>query len=392
MIPPCTLLLLRHFSRICFYSDVPVSTFSFPTTILFGAGAIERLPVELSKRGISRPLLVTDAGLARTPVFERVKALASGAVVFADVEPNPTERNVHEGVAAYHENGCNGIVGLGGGSPLDAAKAIRLKVTHELPLADYDDLLDGGNLISANVAPYIAVATTAGTGSEVSRSTVITITATHRKTVVFSPYLIPTVAIADPELTLDLPPRLTAGTGMDAFTHNVEAYISKGYHPICDAIAISGARLAWDNLPRVMAAPHDLEARAQMMMASLMGAIAFQKGLGAVHSLAHPLSSDCGMHHGTANAVLLPVVLEFNRPAVAGRLADLEAQFGGGEIAAQVRDLNRRLGIAARLRDYGVAEAALPALADKAIQDGCHQLNPRPCTREDLLALYRAAW
>jgi alcohol dehydrogenase class IV len=220
---------------------------------------------------------------------------------------------------------------------------------------------------------------------------VITITATNRKTVVFSPHLIPVLAIADPELTFDLPPHLTAGTGMDAFTHNVEAYISKGYHPICDAIALSGARMVWESLPRVMADPRDIEARTQMTMASIMGAIAFQKGLGAVHSLAHPLSSDCGMHHGTANAVLLPFVLEFNRPAVAQRMQDLEAQFGGGEIAGQVRDLNLRVGIAPRLRDYGVTDAALPALADKAIQDGCHQLNPRPCTREDLLALYRAA-
>ncbi len=368
-----------------------VSQFSFPTTILFGPGAAARLPEELSKRGISRPLLVTDAGLARTPVFDRVAGLAPGAVVFSAVAPNPTERNVLDGVACYRQNQCDGIVGLGGGSPLDAAKAIRLKVTHELPLADYDDLLDGGNRISANVPPYIAIATTSGTGSEVSRSAVITIGATNRKTVVFSPHLIPVLAIADPELTLDLPAALTAGTGMDAFTHNVEAYIARGYHPLCDAIALAGARLAWENLPRVMADPRGVEARSQMMMASLMGAIAFQKGLGATHSLAHPLSSDCGMHHGTANAVLLPFVLEFNRPAAGARMADLEAQFGGGEIAALVRDLNRRVGIAPRLRDYGVDEAALPALAGKAIQDGCHQLNPRPCTREDLLALYLAA-
>ena len=358
---------------------------------MFGAGAAAGLPGELDKRGLSRPLLVTDAGLACTPLFARVAALAPGAVVFSSVEPNPTERTVLEGVACYQQNGCNGIVGLGGGSPLDAAKAIRLKVTHELPLAGYDDLLDGGAHISANLPPYIAIATTSGTGSEVSRSTVITIAATNRKTVVFSPHLIPSLAIADPELTLDLPAHLTAGTGMDAFTHNVEAYISKGFHPICDAIALSGARMVWESLPRVMAEPRDIEARAQMMMASMMGAIAFQKGLGATHSLAHPLSSDCGMHHGTANAVMLPFVLDFNRVAVSARLADLEAQFGGGDIANQVRDLNQRVGIAPRLSDYGVAEAALPALADKAIQDGCHQLNPRPCTREDLLALYCAA-
>jgi 4-hydroxybutyrate dehydrogenase len=370
---------------------VTVSSFSFPTAILFGAGAVDRLPEELKKRGISRPLLVTDAGLARTSAFARIAGLAPGAVVFSEVEPNPTERNVLDGLAIYNQERCNGIVGLGGGSPLDAAKAIRLKVTHELPLAEYDDLLDGADRISANVPPCIAIATTSGTGSEVSRSTVITITATHRKTVVFSPHLIPTLAIADPELTLDLPPHLTAGTGMDAFTHNVEAYISKGYQPICDAIAISGARMVWEHLPRVMADPHDLESRSQMMMASIMGAIAFQKGLGAVHSLAHPLSSDFGMHHGTSNAVLLPAVLEFNRPVAARRLQELAAQFGGGDIVELIRDLNRRLGIAPRLRDYGVTEAALPALADKAAQDGCHQLNPRPCTREDLLTLYRAA-
>jgi len=371
---------------------VPIANFSFPTAIAFGPGAVNRLPEELSKRGISRPLLVTDAGLARTPVFERVARLAPAAAVFSDVEPNPTEANVTAGVACYHQNRCNGIIGLGGGSPLDAAKAIRLKVTHELPLADYDDLLDGGLHISANMPPYIAIATTSGTGSEVSRSTVITIAATNRKTVVFSPHLIPTLAIGDPELTLDLPPKITAGTGMDAFTHNVEAYISNGYHPICDAIAIAGARMVWDNLPRVMANPRDLDARSEMMMASMMGAIAFQKGLGATHSLAHPLSSECGMHHGTANAVMLPFVLEYNQPAVAPRLADLAAQFGGGDVAARVRELNQRAAIAPRLRDYGVAEPMLPALADKAIQDGCHQLNPRPCTREDLLAMYRAAW
>jgi len=377
---------------MCSHSGVTVSTFSFPTTILFGPGAVARLPQELSKRGMSRPLLITDAGLARTPMFARIAALAPGAVVYSNVDPNPTERNVLDGVAAYQQNRSNGIVAVGGGSPIDAAKAIRLKVTHELPLAEYDDLLDGADRISANLPPYIAIPTTSGTGSEVSRSTVITVAATNRKTVVFSPHLIPTLAIADPELTLDLPPHLTAGTGMDAFTHNVEAYLAKGYHPVCDAIALAGARMAWENLPRVMANPHDLEARSQMMMASMMGAIAFQKGLGAVHSLAHPLSSDCGMHHGTSNAVLLPVVLEFNRAAVPERLRDLEAQFGGGEIAALVRDLNRRIGIAPRLRDYGVTEPSLPALAGKAIQDGCHQLNPRTCSREDLLALYRAAW
>jgi 4-hydroxybutyrate dehydrogenase len=369
-----------------------LSTFSFPNTIIFGAGSVNRLPDELKKRGVARPLLVTDPGIRRTPVFERVHQLVPGAVVFTSVDPNPIEQNVLDGAAAYKQASCDGIIALGGGSPLDAAKAIRLLATHEGPLAGYDDNLDGSNRISSNLPPYIAIATTSGTGSEVGRSAVITIKATNRKTVIFSPHLIPSVALADPELTLDLPPHITAGTGMDAFTHNVEAYLAKGYHPMCDAIALAGAKLVWDNLPRVMDHPHDLEARSNMMMAAIMGAVAFQKGLGAVHSLAHPLSTECGMHHGTTNAILLPAVLEYNRRAVPERIADLTALLGGGDAAERVRELNRKVSIKLRLRDWGVSETILPALADKAVQDGCHQLNPRPCTREDLLELYRQAY
>jgi len=369
-----------------------LSTFSFPTTIVFGAGSVNRLPDELNNRKIRRPLLVTDAGIQRTPVFERVQNLAPAAMIFTNVDPNPIEQNVLDGVAAYQQASCDGIIALGGGSPLDAAKAIRLLATHGGPLAGYDDNLDGSNRISSNLPPYVAIATTSGTGSEVGRSAVITIKATNRKTVIFSPYLIPSVALADPELTLDLPPHITAGTGMDAFTHNVEAYLAKGYHPMCDAIALAGAKLVWDNLPRVMDHPHDLEARSNMMMAAIMGAVAFQKGLGAVHSLAHPLSTECGMHHGTTNAILLPAVLEYNRSAEPERIAHLATLLGGGDAADRVRELNHRVSIKPRLRDWGVSEAILPALADKAVQDGCHQLNPRSCTREDLLELYRQAY
>lgn len=361
-----------------------LSTFSFPTKIRFGAGTVQELP----KYATSRPLLVTDAGLASSPMLQQILSLVPNAAVFSGVLPNPTEQNVSDGVTAYRANHCDGIIALGGGSPIDAAKAIRLKITHHLTLAEYDDLIGGDTHISADLPPFIAIPTTSGTGSEVSRSTVITLAATNRKTVIFSPYLIPTVAIADPELTLGLPPKLTAGTGMDALTHNVEAYLSKGYHPMCDAIAIAGTRLAMDNLTRVIDAPSDLEARSNMMMASIMGAVAFQKGLGAVHSLAHPLSSDCGMHHGTSNAVLLPAVLDYNEPLVGQRMKDLFGACG----ADQIRALNERLGIAPRLRDYGVTEEILPKLADKAIEDGCHQNNPRPCTREDLLELYRVAY
>ncbi len=370
------------------------STFCFPTTILFGPGVVEQLPRELSARGIRRPLVVTDHILRGMPVFEQVYRRLNGAPLFDRVDPNPTEQNVLDGVKAYACEKCDGVVGVGGGSPLDAAKAIRLKATHPLPLAEYDDLKDGSRRIGPNVPPFLAVPTTSGTGSDVSRSTVITITATKRKTVIFSPHLMPTVSISDPELTLEMPPKVTAGTGMDAFTHNLEAYLSVGFHPMCDAIGLQGVRLVWQNLPRVMANPADLEARGNMMMAAIMGAVAFQKGLGATHSLAHPLSTIAGMHHGTANAVMLPFVMEFNLSAVADRLRELAAVMdaSGPEAAIErVRELNKICGIAPRLRDYGVTEAMLPAMAAKAMEDGCRLLNPRHCAEQDMLGLYRQA-
>ena len=369
-----------------------ISTFSFPTRILFGMGSIERLTEEAAAAGMSRPLIVTDRGLVAAPIFQRILTMLPYAPVFSEVDPNPTEVNVISGAKYYLENGCNGIVGVGGGSALDAAKAIRLITTHDLPLADYDDLIGGGNKITSDLPPFIAAATTSGTGSEVGRSAVITIWKTKRKTVIFSPHLIASLVINDPELTLDLPPHITAGTGMDAFTHNVETYLANGYHPICDSIAIAGATMVVHNLPNVMIDPHDMAARTNMMMASMMGAIAFQKGLGATHSLAHPLSSECGMHHGTANAVLLPHVLEFNHIVASERLNDLARAFGVSDAIDHVRELNAICAIKPRLRDYGIMEDTLPMLADKAILDGCHQSNPRPCTREDLLELYRKSW
>jgi len=369
-----------------------ISNFSFPTRIIFGVGSIEKLTAEAAASGMARPLIVTDRGLVSTAVFQRIAALLPGAAVFSGVAPNPTEKNVLDGAEFYLEHDCDGIVGVGGGSALDAAKAIRLKVTHPLPLAEYDDVLDGWKKITSDLPPFIAVATTSGTGSEVGRSTVITIEKTNRKTVIFSPHLIASPVINDPALTADLPPHVTAGTGMDAFTHNVEAYLANGYHPLCDAIAIAGATLVVHNLPQVMIDPHDMGSRTNMMMASMMGAIAFQKGLGAAHSLAHPLSSECGMHHGTANAVVLPWVLEFNHIVVSERLNDLARAFAVSDVIDHVRQLNESCGIKPRLRDYGIMEEVLAMLAGKAILDGCHQSNPRPCTREDLLELYRKSW
>ena len=371
---------------------MPLHRFSFPTAIVFGPGAVQELPAECERRGLLRPLLVTDRGLRRTPVFDVVQKLLPNAAVFDAVDPNPTEQNVADGVAAYLAAGCDSVIAVGGGSPLDAGKAIRLKVTHPLPLADYDDLIGGDARITRNLPPFIALATTSGTGSEVGRSAVITLKATNRKTVIFSPFLIADVVLNDPELTLGLPAAVTAGTGMDALTHNFEAYVARGYHPICDGIGLAGVKLCAEHLPRLARDPKDLEARTGMMMASMMGAIAFQKGLGATHSLAHPLSSEFAMHHGTANAVLLPAVIEFNSTVVAERLAELSDVLGGPDSATAVRRLNAMLGIVPRLRDYGIPEGALEMLAAKAFKDGCHQLNPRPCSEADLLRLYREAW
>ena len=375
---------------------MPLHRFSFPTAIVFGPGAVQELPAECERRGLRRPLLVTDRGLRRTPVFDLVQKLLPHAIIFDAVDPNPTEQNVADGVAAYRAAhsaaGCDSVIAVGGGSPLDAGKAIRLKVTHPLPLADYDDLIGGDAKITRDLPPFIALATTSGTGSEVGRSAVITLKATNRKTVIFSPFLIADLVLNDPELTLGLPAAVTAGTGMDALTHNFEAYVARGYHPICDGIGLAGVKLCAEHLPRLARDPKDLEARTGMMMASMMGAIAFQKGLGATHSLAHPLSSEFAMHHGTANAVLLPAVIEFNATVVADRLAELSGVLGGPDSATAVRRLNAMLGIAPRLRDYGVPEGALEMLAAKAFEDGCHQLNPRPCSESDLLHLYRQAW
>jgi 4-hydroxybutyrate dehydrogenase len=375
-----------------------VTTFYYPTKVIFGPGAIERLPLEIVAFKISRPLVVTDGGLAKSPVFDRVLKIihkvSGDAVVFDQVLPNPTERNVLDGVARYQEAKCDGVIGVGGGSPLDAAKAITLKATHSLSLADYDDLKDGSDRISSNVPPFLAVPTTSGTGSDVSRSSVITLTATNRKTVIFSPFLMPKVSVSDPELTLGMPAHITAGTGMDAFTHNLEAYLAKGYHPLSDAIALGGVKLVWQYLPRAVADGNDLEARTQVMAAAIMGATAFQKGLGAVHSLAHPLSTIAGMHHGTSNAVLLPPVMRFNATVVADRLKDLaKAMSAEPTVDAAIQrvlELNRLCCIGT-LRDYRVTEDMIVPMAAKAMEDGCRLCNPRDVSEQDMIQLYKEA-
>ena len=383
-----------------------LSTFSFPTRIVFGSGAIRELGNEAQRLGIERPLLVTDPGVLQCGLAERVitQAQCAGLALrlFSEVSPNPVEKNVLDGLESYRQGNCDAVIGLGGGSPLDTAKAIRLAATHALPLDQYDDQLNGGDKIGANLPPMVAIATTAGTGSEVRRSAVIILKSTNRKTVIFSPHLMPNVALADPELTLGMPPAITAGTGLDALTHNLEAYLALGYHPMCDAIALEGTELALRYLSRAVHQGRDLEARTNMLMAAMMGAVAFQKGLGVVHSLAHPLSSMANLHHGTTNGILLPHVLEFNWESSIDRPRDLAlameldvshrpASGAADAVIARVRKLLDEVGIPSHLAAFGVTREMIPALAKKAMEDACHLSNPRPCTEADMAALYEQA-
>ncbi|MGH7494659.1 MAG: iron-containing alcohol dehydrogenase [bacterium] len=375
-----------------------ISTFSFPTKIVFGVGAVAHLPAALQELGCRKPLLVTDKGVVASGLLVRVTdVLVQAGIsydVFDDVLSNPTEENLINGVARYQAEGCESVIALGGGSPLDMGKAIALMSTHAWPMEQYDDKFEGYKNIGPIQPPVIAVPTTAGTGSEVGRSTVITLKSTGRKTVIFSPHLMPKIALVDPELTINLPPKLTAATGMDALTHCVEAYLAQGYHPLCDAVALHGIKLVAQSLVGAIENGNDLNARADMMMAAIMGAVAFQKGLGVCHSLAHPLSTIAGLHHGLANAILLPYVLEFNRAAAAGRLADV-AQFLVGdrqrEPSELVFELNRRIGIPTRLAEAGVKREQIPALVEQAWEDACHLLNPRAVGKSDLDGLYQAA-
>ena len=315
--------------------------------------------------------------------------------MFDKVDPNPVEKNVFDGVAAYKAHGADIVVAVGGGSPLDTGKLIALKTTHERPLVDYDDATGGDQFITSNVPPIITMPTTAGTGSEVGRSGVVTLEANGRKTVIFSPHLLAKVAILDPELTVSMPARITAATGFDALTHCLEAYCSLGDHPMADAIALGGLELCAEHLARAVDEAKDLDARGGMMKAAMMGAVAFQKGLGACHSLAHPLSSEKGLHHGLANALCLPAVVEYNESAIAPKWLESARssirRAGAKTLRDAVRALRARVGLPNGLARKASRRRDIPKLADKAIEDACHRSNPRPSTRDDLAKLYEAS-
>ncbi len=380
------------------------SVMSFPTRIVYGKGAIQELPNELKRAGASRPLLVTDkgilqAGLLRfvTPLLEKAGLKAQ---VFSEFEANPTDRDALRGIEAYRAAGADSVLGVGGGASLDMAKAVALLVNQEPPLAQYDDAKGGDVKITSRVPPIVQVPTTAGTGSEVGRSTVLVIDGT--KTVIFSPHLMAKAAILDPELTVGLPAFITAATGMDALTHNLEAYVAKGDHPLADAIAIDGLRRIGAHLKRAVQNGKDLEAREQMLLGSAFGAIAFQKGLGACHSVAHALTPVAGTHHGLANSLMLPAVTNFNRVAVEERLANVAVALGADpRMSRQERahlcvemidNLRSACGLPRRLSQAGVRREMIPQIVQKALADACHLSNPRPVTQVDFERLIDEAF
>ena len=372
---------------------------NYPTQMIFGPGRIRNLAQACKALGMKRPLLVTDPGLAGLPMVK--DAIAANAAeglptgLFSAVKPNPVGRNVDDGVAAYKAGGHDGIIAFGGGSGLDCAKAVALMVGQKRPLFDFEDKGDNWKRVDpAGVAPIVAVPTTAGTGSEVGRASVILDEATHIKKIIFHPKMLPAVVICDPELTVGMPPAITAGTGMDALAHCIEAYSSPHYHPMSQGIALEGMRLVKTFLPRAFAIGNDLEARAEMMSAAAMGAVAFQKGLGAVHAISHPIGAVHHTHHGTTNAVVLPHVLVFNRPAIEARIERAAAYLGlaGGfdGFVAFVVELNETLGIPRTLRGLGVADPDIDRLVEMALRDPTAGGNPIPLTPEATRALIEA--
>lgn len=376
-----------------------IRQYNFPTTIRFGAGVIKELPDHLAAAGICRPLLVTDPVVGQLGFFRDIrKSLENRSIsveVFSDIHKNPVRSDVEKGGEAYKAADRDCIIGIGGGAAMDVARAIALRVHHHRDLFDYDDLIGGDVLVTEEVPYFITVPTTSGTGSEVGRSAIISEDDTHRKRILFSPKLLAKLVYADPLLTMDLPPFVTAATGMDALTHNLEAYLAKMYHPMCEGIALEGVDLINRSIVAAVQQP-DLASRSRMMIASLMGAVAFQKGLGVVHSLAHPMSSLLDTHHGLANAVNLPYGMRFNIggcEAKFRRIAQvMELKEESGEaVVERLFALNKELGLPTRLRDAGVKPEHIDALADLAEADFCHPNNPKPVSRENFKKLYQEA-
>lgn len=374
---------------------------SYPTAVRFGAGRISELGDACAAAGISRPLLVTDRGLAGLPITGRAREIMAAAglgdALFANVDPNPNEINLAAGVAAYQAGGHDGVIAFGGGSGLDLGKMVAFMAGQTRPVWDFEDIGDWWTRADADaIAPIIAVPTTAGTGSEVGRASVITNSQTHVKKIIFHPKVLPSIVIADPELTVGMPKFITAGTGLDAFAHCVEAYSSPHYHPMSQGIALEGMRLVTTYLPRAYATPDDLEARAHMMSAAAMGATAFQKGLGAIHAMSHPVGAVFNTHHGTTNAVCMPAVLAFNADAIRGRFDQAAAYLGidGGfdGFCEFVQQFNDSFAIPRTLTEMGVSADRLDDLVAMALEDPSCGGNPVELTADGLRGLFRACF
>lgn len=376
-----------------------MATITYLTTIQFGFGELKTIAAGLTDLKIARPLIVTDRGLAATDLIDRLRAaspLLGDAALFMETPTNPTEEAVLAALALYREQGCDGLVAIGGGSPIDLAKGVALLAEHDGPLETYAAILGGIPKITSRVAPLIAVPTTAGTGSEVGRGSLITLSG-GRKLGFISQYLIPKLAICDPELTLGLPAWLTAATGMDAVTHCIETYLSPRDNPVAEAIALDGLKRALAHIERATADGSDREARKEMLMAALQGGLTFQKGLGAVHALSHPLGGLKGvsLHHGTLNAVLLPAVLRFNAPEAQAKYAEIRRTLGlpaDADLADWIAGLTGRLGMPATLSQMGVPRDVLPAIAEAATKDHSSPTNARQAAAADYLAMLEASF
>jgi alcohol dehydrogenase class IV len=377
-----------------------ITRFSFPTTIHFGAGARALAGAHLRDRGLRRPLVVTDKGLSALPLMSDLKAglelTGLSVAVYGGVFGNPTGGQVMNGAAAYQAHRADCVIGVGGGAALDVAKVVGLLATHPGDVMEYVWDHPQVRAIDAAALPYfIALPTTSGTGSEVGRSSVISEEDSHLKRVIFSPAILAKVVFADPELTLGLPPAVTAATGMDALTHNIESYLSPAYHPLCDGIALEGTRIAARALLIAVHDPGNLQARADMMMSSMMGAIAFQKDLGAVHSCAHALGTVCDLHHGLANALMIEPVMRFNAETEAAKFAELAHVVGAGPADAflpWLAQLKRQIGIAPNLAAVGVKREQFARLVEIAVKDICHRTNPRVCTAADFERFFAEAY
>ena len=369
---------------------------NYPTAMRFGPGRVAELADACTSLGMARPLLVTDPGLSTFPMVSEAVA-ASGATLFSDIKGNPVGQNVEDGVAAYKAGSCDGVIAFGGGSALDAGKAIALMVGQSRPIWDFEDREDWWTRVDeAGVAPIIAVPTTSGTGSEVGRASVITDEDTHLKKIIFHPLMVPAIVISDPELTIGLPKHITAWTGMDALAHSLEAYCAPGFHPMADGIALEGMRLVKDWLPIAVADGTNLAARAYMLAAASMGATAFQKGLGAIHALSHPIGAVHDKHHGLTNAVVMPYVLDFNRPAIEGRMTALARYLDLPDpsfdaVKRWVLTLRSELKIAHTLAELDIGEEHVDELTPMAAIDPSCGGNPIPVGEAELRSMFLAS-